>query len=323
MPSKPLHQRFTAIAIVLLLITGLLSLVLPSSIASAGNPPTYVITVIQPKDPVCVGESRVVTVNWKTNDTGGALAPLTGPRVMYATVRKGELDRYTYHPGPTSGTTTFTYTGVHVGTEQIFVQAMDINLEGDGQGEVQFDVKKCDYRFTLYAQLDADTQQGDTQMSILYVLRAKGLLKADPNRPGYFEAYMVRIHLETLITAFSVPDCTLFTWTPGSGEGLVDVSAEQIGETNTMIVRFSPPDQFTWKLDMAGECNDGDPVTFSTQIPLSSAKDPWIEATFPPGEGSQNVQIDLFEQGVNNFNKYPSNNASYTATVTLTRVESK
>ena len=196
---------------------------------------------------------------------------------------------------------------------------MDNNLKVVGQNEVTFEVKKCDYRFELFGQLDADASSGDVQFTFNYVFRAKGLLKADPNKPGYFEANSVKIALETNIITFSMPDCALFTWKPGYGEGTVDVRAEQLG--NNMIVRFSPPKDLTWKYDVEATC-DGEPISVSAQYPETSGKDPWVEATFPYSAGLQSVQIDKFEEGVNNF-KNAGLPATYTAFVTLTRVESK
>ena len=337
MPGKPFQHKIFNLALALLLIAGLLSLSMPLSYASAAQSapaPTsafYYFNISQPKDPVCVGDSRVITVSWDTEPFSD-LAPLspsnltdppptTGPRVIFAqTPRKGELDRYTVHPAGPAGTTSFTYVANHEGPEVLIFQAMDDNLKSVGQNEVTFEVKKCDYRFELFGQMDADASAEDIQFTFNYVFRAKGVLKADPNRPGYYEANSVRIVTETVITAFSAPDCALLTWTPGHGEGTVDVRGEQLGN-DTMVVQFSPPKDLITKYTVSAVC-DGQPISVGGQFPDTSSKDPWVEATFAYSAGIQSVQIDKFEEGVNNF-KNNGMYAAYTAFVTLTPMVSK
>jgi hypothetical protein len=229
-------QRTSVFIFTLLLITVLMFSVLPTSVVNAAlNAPYpantfYFIQISQPKSPVCVGESKVITVSWDTEpfsdlaplvpDNIKDPLPITGPRTLYAqTPRKGEMDRYTMHPAGPRGTTTFTYTANHEGPEVLIFQAMDDNLKNVGQNEVSFEVKKCDYRFELFGQLDVDASSSDVQLTFNYVFRAKGLLKEDPNRPGYYEANAVTITVETNILTFSMPDCALFTWNPGYGIG--------------------------------------------------------------------------------------------------------
>jgi hypothetical protein len=337
MVSHSFRLRLTSCVILSLFITGLIFLTLPPSFASATNGISspqknyYFIQISQPKSPVCVGESRKITVSWDT-EPFSALAPLvpsnikdplpvTGPRVLYAqTPRKGEMDRYTMHPAGPSGTTTFTYIANHEGPEVLIFQAMDDNLQNVSQNEVTFDVKKCDYQFELFGQLDADASSEDVVLTFNYVLRAKGLLKEDPNRPGYFEANSVKITLETNVLTFSTPECVLFTYTPGYGEGTVDVKAEQLGNEN-VVVRFSPPQDLVWKYDWQAAC-DGKPISLNMQFPETGNSDPWIEATLPSGSGLQNIRLEKFEEGVNNF-KRAGLPASYTAFVYLTRVQPK
>ncbi len=330
MSFQPFHQRKFKPAMALLLITGLLSLVLPAFDAGAAND-FYFIQVSQPKTPVCIGEARVITVSWDTEPFSDLAplvpnsikdpAPVTGPRTIYGqTPRKGELDRSTMHPAGPSGTTTFKYTANHEGPEVLIFQAMDNSLKSVGQNEITFEVKKCDYRFELFGQLDADASQGDVTYTFNFIFRAKGLLKADPNRPGYYEANSVNIALETNIVTFSFPDCALFTWMPGYGEGTVDVRGEQLGN-DTMVVQFSPPQDLTWKLNLQAVC-DGDPFSVNAQYPQTGDQDPWVEATFPYSAGIQSVQIINFEEGVNAA-RSGGMAASYTAFVTLSRVEPK
>ena len=275
--------------------------------------------------------TRVITVSWDTEPFSD-LAPLspsnltdppptTGPRVISAHApRKGVKDRYTVHPAGPAGTTTFTYTANHEGPEALTLQAMDDNLKSVGQNAVSFEVKKCDYRFELFGQMDADASGEDIQFTFNYVIRAKGVLKADLNRPGYYEANSVKIVTETVITAFSAPDCALFTWKPGYGEGTVDVSGEQLGN-DTMVVRFSPPKDLIMKYAVSAVC-DGQPISVGGEFPDTSGKDPWVEAIFPYSAGIQSVQIDKFEAGVNNF-KNNGMYAAYTAFVTVTPMVSK
>ena len=337
MVSLAFRLRFMTLLVLLVFITGLISLALQPSIVSASNTirspknTYYFIQISQPKSPVCVGESRVITVSWDTEPFSD-LAPLvptkstdplpiTGPRVLYAqNPRKGEMDRYTMNPAGPTGTTTFTYTANHEGPEVLIFQAMDNDLRNVGQNEVTFEVKKCDYRFELFGQLDGDASSDEVTLTFNFVLRAKGVLKEDPNRSGYFEANDVKVTLETNVLMFDTPDCQLFTFKPGYGEGTVDVRAEQLGNNN-VVVRFSPPKDLVWKYDWEAAC-DGKPISINMQFPQTGESDPWVVATFPNGSGLQSVRIEKFEEGVTNFT-HGGLPASYTAFVYLTREQPK
>ena len=337
MVSFTFRLRSMTLVVLLVLITGWITLALPQSLVSASNTirapknTYYFLNISQPKSPVCVGESRVITVSWDTEPFSD-LAPLvptnstdplpiTGPRVLYAqTPRIGEMDRYTMHPAGPAGTTTFKYSANHEGPEVLIFQAMDDNLRNVGQNEVTFEVKKCDYRFELFGQLDGDASADDVTLTFNFVLRAKGLLQEDPSRPGYFEANNVKITLETNVLTFSFPECQLFTFRPGYGEGTVDVRAEQLGNEK-VVVRFSPPKDLVWKYDWEAAC-DGKPISLNMQFPQTGESDPWIEATFPGGPGLQDVRLEKFEEGVNNFRR-GGMPASYSAFVYLTREQPK
>lgn len=309
----------------------ILMVLILSSLASMGNGPfpapslqaggDFDIEVGQPKSPLCVGESRMLIVTWAPKK-GGILAPLSGPMVIYAKTLHGTMDRYTYHPGTISGTTAFYYTATEPGNEVITIQAMNSSLNSDGAGYADFEVKKCDYRFTLYAQLNAFTGSGDVQLDFQYTLKAKGRLTSEgASLAGSYESYNNRLNLETIITNYQFPECALLTWTPGTGSGLVDVKAIPEGANKAMVVRFAPPQELSMNLDMQASC-DGEPVTVNRFMDLSSDQDPWIEATFPNGVGSVPVKLDLFEKGVRNLTQ-AGYQAYYTAVVTLERVEPK
>ena len=337
MVSYTFRLRFMSLVVLLLFITGLIYFALPSSNVYATNVNSsspknyYFIQISQPKEPVCVGESRVITVSWDTEPFSD-LAPLvpskttepkpiTGPRVIFAqTPRKGEMDRYTMHPSSPTGTTTFKYIANHEGPEVLIFEAMDDNLQNAGQNEVTFEVKKCDYQFELFGQLDADASSEDVTLTFNYVLRTKGLLREDPNRSGYFEAKSVKITVETNVLVFNTPECVLFTFKPGYGEGTVDVRAEQVGN-QSVVVRFSPPQDLVWKYDWEAAC-DGKPINLNMEFPQTGESDPWVEATFPDGTGLQSIRLEKFEEGVNNFNN-AGLPASYTAFVYLKRVQPK
>jgi len=319
------HRRLTPLIICLLLATSFFTLGMSSATTIRPKPSdTFTITVSQPKSPVCVGESRIISVGWSPNNNGDVLAPLGGPRVIYAKAVYGTFDKGTYHPGTISGTTTFVYTAEKEGNDIITIQAMNGNLDADGVGFAELEVKKCDYRFNLYAQLNALAQAGGEEMGLMYVIRAKGRLTSEgASSAGFYEAYNVIVHIETTVTSFSISDCTLFTWTPGSGTGLVDVRAiPGKGNGQAMTVQFAPPQNMIWNVAMTAAC-DGEPSTLNASFPMTADNDPWIEATFPSGVGSQKVVLDMFEKGVRNFRSSTHNQATYTATLTLERVEPK
>jgi len=313
------------LSIILMLAIAMASLVsMGTGIMPATQPGSgtdFDIEVGQPKSPVCVGESKMLIVTWSPK-SGGVLAPLTGPQVIFAKTLHGTMDKYTYHPGTIAGTTAFFYTATDPGNEVITIQAMSGGESNNGIGFADFEVKKCDYRFTLYAQLNAFTGSGDVQMDFQYTLKAKGLMTSEgASLAGSYESYNNRLNLETIITNYQFPECTLLTWTPGTGTGLVDVKAIPEGPGKAMVVRFAPPQNMTMDLDMQASC-DGEPVTVNRYMDLSSDQDPWIEATFPNGAGSVPVKLDLFEKGVRNITN-AGYQAYYTVTVTLERVEPK
>lgn len=320
----PARKRPAPWFLALLVLTNLLTLGMGSPNAIRPKPAnTFALTVSQPKSPVCIGETRLLTVTWSPASRNDILSPLGGPRVIYAKSLHGSLDRYTTHPVTISGTTTFTYTAEQEGNDIITIQAMNGDLETDGVAFAEVEVKKCDYRFNLYAQLDADPKSGDVEMGFRYILRAKGRLTSDnASIPGTFEAYNVIVHFEAVITSFNMPECAMLTWTPGSGTGLVDVRAiPGKGGSQALTVQFSPPQDMTWNIDMTAAC-DGEPITVNRAFQMTTDKDPWIEAEFPAGIGSKKVEVDMFARGVKNITG-AGYQASYSATLTLERVEQK
>ncbi len=314
-------------------LLSLLLLAVDSANVKASPPPdgssenTWTISVSQFDSPICVGEYVYVTVTWRPNllqDPGQALArlpPLAGPSLIKVTSLIGRfIPESTYSPKSVSGTTRFAYVADQEGNERVAGVAMT-STGSDAIGMAQFTVKRCDYRYTLnaVAHLYVDAEEGS--YSTEYTVKSSGVLKAtDASNPRNVEGKGKTIRLGAVMTSFSVPKCTLFTWEPGKGQGSVDVRASPGPDDDSMVLEFGPPQELHWDVDYAFSC-DGDTRSVTGVYGSTSNEDPWISATFPSGGGQQDIQLDMFEIPMNRMKGNPGLSFSYTATVTLERVE--
>ena len=311
-----------------------LLLAVDSATVKASPPPDgssenlWMISAFQSKNPICVGDTVYVEVKWGPNaqrpaqGEGGMapLYPLLGPRVIKVTSRLGHfIPDNTYKPGASSGLTRFAYVADGEGSELITAVAMT----ADGSDAIdtdRFEIKTCEYKYSLNGELNLYVDVEEGSLSARYTIKSHGVLKApDTSQPLQVEGKGKTIRLGAVMTSFNVPKCTLFTWEPAKGQGSVDVRAAPGPDGTGMVLEFGPPQELAWDLDLSFAC-DGEATSVAGVYPSSANEDPWISATFPAGGGQQNIQLDMFEIPMSRM-KGPGVSFSYTATVTLERVE--
>jgi hypothetical protein len=328
-PGRPFSKSARWLGVFLL---SFLLLAVDSASVKASPPPdgssenTWTISVSQFESPICVGDYVYVTVTWRPNplmDAGQGLAPippLAGPGLIKVTSLIGRfVPEATYRTKSVTGTTRFAYVADQEGNEKVAGVAMT-STGSDATDTAQFTVKRCDYRYTLNgeARFYVDVEEGS--YSTRYTIKSQGVLKApDPSQPLNVEGKGKTIRLGAVMTSFSVPKCTLFTWEPARGQGSVDVRAAPDAGGTGMVLEFGPPQELAWDLVLSFAC-DGDATSLAGVYPSSANEDPWISATFPAGGGQQNIKLDMFEIPMSRM-KGPGLSFSYTATVTLERVE--
>lgn len=315
------HAAGTIILTALLFIATFSS---PIPVSASGNSAPagkWTVSISGLDGMVCVGDSYMLTATWGLDpNSNDPLSPLTGPKQLLVKATHGSFDRGTERPGTASGTTLFNYTAEKTGTETITIQAFDSDLNVDSQSTTSFEVKKCDYLYTLTSRADAGDAGG--VIAFYYIIKSKGLLKApDPNQPHRLEAFNKTFTIDTTISYFETGDCTLLFSDVGRAMGFVDAKAEDANNGTGIKVMLGPPQDLNYIHDVLLTCPDG-PHHQNMTIPISSTKDPWIEQVFPFGEGEYNVQIDFLDDGLKGM-RDAGNWGYYTATLSLQRVEGK
>ena len=313
------HTAGTMILTAFLLLAAFSSSV-PVS-ASAGSAPAgkWSVSISGLDGLVCVGDSYMLTARWDTN-SNDVLAPLTGPRQLLVKATHGSFDRETERPGTVSGTTMFNYTAEKPGTETIKIQLFDNDLNVDSENTASFEVKKCDYLYTLLARADAG--DGDGMLAFYYIIKSKGLLKAaDPSQPHKLEGLNKTLTIDTTVAYFDSGECTLLFSDVGRALGFLDSKAEDVDNGMGIKVMLGPPQDLNYIHDVLLTCPDG-PHHQNMTIPITFSKDPWIEQVFPFGEGEYPVKMDFLEEGLQGM-RDAGNWGYYTATLSLQRVEGK
>jgi hypothetical protein len=281
----------------------------------------FIVAVGQPQGVVCLGETKMIGVTWMMNDSSSALAAISGPTAITVNAKRGTLSRHVIHPDGISGTVFIEYKADAVGHERIDVQAFVTSEQGDATDKAEFEVKQCKYRFTYTATLFDDLQEDDVQMAIEVNWLARGtLIPSDLTNSRLVEGKDKLIKVQELITSYSLPNCTYSTMEPARGFGFIDARAYPGSGSSGMVLEFSPPKDLSFNMGVTLYC-EGDPQTIAGTYPYSASEDPWIVAIFPEGQGTQNITVSDLQEAVDRMNSYPGHRSSYTATVTLERVE--
>jgi hypothetical protein len=249
------------------------------------------------------------------------LAPLTGADEISVRAKLGSLDHQWEHPGTASGTAYYIYTAGKKGKETITIKLFDSNNDLGGENSTSFEVKQCDYLYTLRGRTDFVVPgAGVTWYSMLI---SKGRLVApDPSRPNYREAINKQITDENFVTSFPNSECDVDWMNPGYALGSVDSKLVEADNGMGLKLMIGPPIGFTWAYEVILYCPDNPPYNVTGNAPLTTDKNPWIEKVFPFGEGKADIRIDLLDRHLENAKKGKMT-ASYTATISLEREESK
>ncbi len=322
-PSNPILARLARSSLLAILLLTMLS---PGALASErtqnNTENLYVASISQSKDPICVGDTVNVTVNWAPNPhymEGSALAPLTpltGPTRIKLQANLG----YFYPdsppmPGSNSGTVTVAYTAEKEGSETIFAQLWQ-GGSSDAIVKTFFEVKICKYKFSLNAQFDLAVTTEELSYTVRYTVKTSGaLVPPDPDKPLNLEARTKVVRLSAVVTSWASSKCTLFTYEPGTGMGYVDARADPGPMGIGMVLQLAPPQDLAWDVDLSFAC-DGDAKTVAFVYPLSPP-DPWVKATFLDGSGQQDIKLDMFEVPYQRLLGSEGITVSYTATLKL------
>ncbi len=322
-PSTPKSARITRLFLLVFILLALESPgVMASPLIDSTTSNMFSLGISQSKDPICVGDAVNVNIQWGPNITynpGSGLAPvipLLGPSRIKLQASLGSFyPDSSFTPGSYSGIKTVTYIAEKAGNEKIFAVAW-AGESSDAIASDTFKIQACNYKFTLNAVLNLDVQFEGVAYSVIYTVKARGILKPpDPDQPLNLESKMNRVKLDAVVTSFSSSECTLFTYEPGTGTGFVDARADPGPYGIGMVLQLAPPQEMYWDVALSFEC-DGQPATFAGVYPSTSA-DPWVSATYPTGSGQQTVKLDMFEIPMNKMIGNPGLTVSYTATLTL------
>lgn len=291
-----------------------------SSETQGSSRTTFLLSISQSKDPICVGDTVNVSISWWPNpepiDGLAPLAPLLGPSRIKLQASRGRFYPETPPPpGSISGTMTVAYIADEEGSEKIFAQDW-IGGESDAIATDVFTIKNCDYAFVLDSQFNLGVNSEGISYTVRYTVKARGALKApDPNQPLHLEGKTNVVRLDAVVTSFSSSKCTLFTYEPGKGMGYVDATADPGPMGIGMTLSLAPPQELAWDADLSFAC-DGNPFAIAGVYPVTS-NDPWIQANFFSGSGTQTIKLDMFETPYQRLVGSEGVDVSYTATVTL------
>lgn len=260
---------------------------------------------------VCIGDSYMLTAKWETNSD--VLAPLEGPRAIQVKARLGSFDPETARPGTTSGTTQFNYTPEKAGYETVTIQVFNRDLEVDSQSTASFEVKKCNYRYSLLVE----SFYWGQEVSLYGILKSSGLLEGfDPVHPRQADAIMKKITWTAGFTQ-QIGDCAMSTLETDHAVGQMDVKTVEADKGEGVKILFGQPGDFKDVHDVTIKCGD----TANRQlvsVPVNIKEDPWIEEEFPLGEGERNIKIAFFDD-VNTIMRSNGYSSVYIAKLTLKR----
>jgi hypothetical protein len=266
---------------------------------SAGNS-AWKITVSGKTSTVCYGDKILFMLRWQPNPnfvnplsslTGEvddeSLVPLTGPKQLLAKANNGTFEPEVHTPGTGAGVQDFTYKAEKLGTETITFQAFDDNLEVDASVSKTFEVKSCDYRFTLMVKDDLITTTDHGPLGMFHVLQASGtLIKSDPLNLNLYEAFDMEI--SDTYTVTQTMDCTVSIPDYGHIFGLLDAKALK-DDDGGINLKLGPPKNFKVVAAYTISCPDSEPQSVSYTMDVSGGNDPWIEKNFSLSEGTESI----------------------------------
>ena len=170
------------------------------------------------------------------------VVPLTGPRQLLAKANNGTFEPGVYTPGTGAGVQDFTYKAEKRGAETVTFQAFNDNLEVDASVSKTFEVKSCDYKFTLMVKDDLITTTEYGPLGMFHVMQASGTLKkSDPLNLNLYEAFDKQI--TDTYTVTQIMNCTISIPEYGHTFGWLDAKALK-DEEGGVNLKLGPPKDF-------------------------------------------------------------------------------
>ena len=267
MPHKRSKPFFTCLWRLLSAVLVVCSTALTSAAAHAAGNSAWKITASGKTSTVCLGDKILFMVRWQPNpnyvnplssltgeDDNEDLVPLTGPRKLLAKANNGTFEPGTYTPGTGAGVQDFTYKAEKRGTETVTFQAFNDNLEVDASVSKTFEVKSCDYKFTLMVKDDLITTTEHGPLGLFHVMQASGTLKkSDPLNPNLYEAFDKKI--SDTYTVTQTMDCTVSIPEYGHTFGWLDAKALK-DEEGGVNLKLGPPKDFEVVVAYTISCPD-------------------------------------------------------------------
>jgi len=324
---------------IFILLAGLLSL--PASQVSAAPPDLlaspkigeYYVKFDQPgSKQICIGQEIMVHGEFGPGSPGTVpLAPLTGPTLVplaplvavaniVFTANLGGISPQVITPGTNSGTFLFFFTANKTGPAIITASLSTTTGSVQRFGYAMDVTDKCQYLYKLYGEGNyLLTGNGEDPFKI--VLQSKGLLTApDASQPLKLEKKNAFVQLDLTYLNLHPAGCSYWNANAGGGNGFLDATSEPILDGFGIDLKLGQPQDFGNTVGAQAFC-DGQLMAASLPFTLSSSKDPWIEQEFPADGGTFKVKIDYFDETVKAALSSGAAQASYTATLTLQRIE--
>jgi hypothetical protein len=275
---------------------------------AAGNSP-WMMTVSGKTSTVCFGDKILFMLRWQPNPnfvnplsslTGEGddedLVPLTGPAQILAKANNGTFEPEVHTPGTGAGVQDFTYKAEKLGADTVTFQAFNDNLEVDTSVSKTFEVKSCDYKFTLMVKDDLITATDHGPLGMFHVMQASGTLrKSDPLNLNLYEAFDIEI--SDTYTVTQIMDCTISIPEYGHTVGKLDAKALK-NEDGGVNLKLGPPKNFKVIMAYTITCPDGEPQSVSLTMDVSDGNDPWIEKDFSLGEGIEAIDSFMLNPGL-------------------------
>ena len=261
-----------------------------------------------------------------TNASTVPLAPLEQMDIISLTTDLGVVSPEKIPPGTDSGTFSGFFTANKAGTATItatlWVKAGQTQ-KSDATAHVSIKVTDtCQYLYKLYGEGNYVYTTNNIFENFKIFLQSKGLLTApDSNNPLKMEKRNALIRQDITYIDFLPGQCSSWDANAGGGFGFLDATTDPTLDGFGIDLKLGPPQDFSIAVETRAVC-DGKPIAVGQQPgTLSSSNDPWIEQEFPADGGTFKIKIDFFEKSIKYALISGASQASYTASLTLQRVE--
>lgn len=326
-----------------ILLTGLLSL--PASQVSAAPPhqgdkaPATLYQVsLDPlrSKQICIGQQIMIHGEFGPGvslaplipSTKGAtvpLAPLVQMDFISLTTDLGAVSPEKIPPGTDSGTFSGFYIANKAGTATITATLwthFGHTQKSDATAHVSIKVTDtCQYLYKLYGEGNYVYTRNDIFENFKIFLQSKGLLTApDSNNPLKMEKRHAFIRQDITYIDFLPGQCSSWDANAGGGFGFLDATTDPTLDGFGIDLKLGPPQDFSIAVETRAVC-DGKQIAVGEPATLSSSNDPWIEQEFPADGGTFKIKIDFFEKSMKYALSSGASQASYTASLTLQRIE--